>query len=99
MCAWQALLLQAPLPTASPLAAPRAGIIDILQQYNTRKMAETFFKGFKVLPLLPPVLAGLPRADKPTPPLLRQYDRDQISAVNPERYAERFVRFMEEHTV
>ena len=45
------------------------GIIDILQQYNTKKAAENFFKGFK-------------------------YDRNEISAVHPKKYAERFVTFM-----
>lgn len=40
-------LLQA-LTISPPSPALWTGIIDILQQYNTRKMAETFFKGFKV---------------------------------------------------
>ena len=46
------------------------GIIDILQQYNARKQAETFFKGFTA-------------------------SRRDISCVDPEWYAERFVKFIE----
>lgn len=49
------------------------GIIDILQEYNGMKKAETFFKGFTA-------------------------NSDQISCVNPVKYAKRFVNFIEAHT-
>uniref|UniRef100_A0A7S1CBN6 PIPK domain-containing protein n=1 Tax=Bicosoecida sp. CB-2014 TaxID=1486930 RepID=A0A7S1CBN6_9STRA len=50
------------------------GIIDILQQYDTKKTLETFFKSFVHKTL-------------------------GISSVDPNVYAERFVRFMEDYSV
>jgi 1-phosphatidylinositol-4-phosphate 5-kinase len=50
------------------------GVIDILQQYNTRKHMETFFKGLK-------------------------YDPEEISSVNPHKYARRFVAFLDANSV
>uniref|UniRef100_A0A7S1U3Z0 PIPK domain-containing protein n=1 Tax=Phaeomonas parva TaxID=124430 RepID=A0A7S1U3Z0_9STRA len=50
------------------------GIIDILQQYNTKKWAENLLKGFK-------------------------YDRNEISAVRPDKYARRFRDFLAANTI
>lgn len=50
------------------------GIIDILQQYNSRKIAETFLKGFR-------------------------HNRKQISAVNPNYYGDRFIKFIDENVL
>jgi hypothetical protein len=50
------------------------GIIDILQQYNLRKVGESWMKSLR-------------------------YKRADISAVDPALYAQRFVAFLEEHSV
>lgn len=69
MGAWVAVRRASALCSDNPPTC-RAGIIDILQQYNAKKAAETFFKGLK-------------------------FDREEISSVNPKKYAERFVRFID----
>jgi hypothetical protein len=77
--AWPALSAAcAPLAfPAPPLGWPalRAGIIDILQQYNVKKRGETLLKV-----------------------LVMRSDRHEISSVEPNEYAARFVRFMEANT-
>jgi len=50
------------------------GIIDILQEFNTKKKAENVLRG------------------------MRGEDRTQISAVAPDQYADRFTRFLMQHT-
>ncbi len=64
----------AKLLTCNVLSYQVVGIIDILQQYNSKKIAETFLKGFR-------------------------HSRKQISAVHPNFYGDRFIKFIEEHVL
>ncbi len=69
------------------------GLIDYLQVYNARKVAENVFKSMVHDGRCVLAAAAALRA------VCVQHDRREISAVNPNFYAERLVAFLDKHVV